>query len=42
MYIVYVSLPICHALMALRILQRLYHIICLKEPLSIDIADQQL
>lgn len=42
MYIVYMSLPVCHALMVLRILQRLHHIICLKEPLATDIADQQL
>lgn len=42
MYIVYMSLPICHALMVVRILQRLYHIIFLKEPLAADIADQQL
>lgn len=42
MYIVYMALPVCHALMVLRILQRLYHIVCLKEPLATDIADQQL
>lgn len=29
MYLVYLSLPVCHVLMALRILQRLYHI-CFK------------
>ncbi|SBV95924.1 membrane hypothetical protein [uncultured delta proteobacterium] len=42
MYIVYMALPVCHALMIVRIFQRLYHIICLKEPLATDIADQQL
>lgn len=42
MYVVYLSLPVCHALMVLRILQRLYHIIRRKEPLAADIADQQL
>lgn len=42
MYIVYMSLPVCHALMVVRILQRLYHIIWMKEPLATDIADQQL
>ncbi len=42
MYLVYLSLPVCHGLMIVRIVQRLYCIICLKEPLATDIADQQL
>jgi TRAP-type C4-dicarboxylate transport system permease small subunit len=42
MYIVYMALPICHTLMVLRILQRLYSIVWLKESLAVDIADQKL
>ena len=42
MYIVYLSLPVCHTLMIARILQRLYHIAVLKENLAVAIADQQL
>ena len=42
MYIVYLALPVCHTLMIIRVLQRLYSIIFLKETLVVDIADAQL
>ena len=41
MYLVWLSLPVCHSLMSIRIVQRMYHIFFLNEPVRLEVQEDR-